>query len=402
MRILLLCQYFAPEPGAPQARLLETARTWVEDGHDVTVVTGFPNHPTGVLSPGDRGRLFREDWMDGIRVLRCWLYATPNRGFLKKILCHLSFMVTAFCLGGLRARRPDVIVASSPTFFSVISAFLLSLVRRRPFVFEVRDLWPAIFKDLGVLTNRRILAILEGVELFLYRRAARVVTVTDGFTRDIVKRGIPEAKVVTITNGVDPEFFRPSAERQAGSTGKFTVLYLGAHGISHALVRILDVAARFRGDDGIEFTFVGSGAKKEALVRRAREEGFKNVNFVSPVPKAEVPGWYGAADLCLVPLKDIPLFTTFIPSKLFEILACGVPVVASLKGEAADIARRSGGAIVVPPEDVDGIEAGIRALREDPARAAAMGRAGREFVSREYDRRVLARRYSRLLAEVAK
>ncbi len=407
MKIVLLCHYFAPEPGAPQARLLETSRAWVRDGHEVTVVTGFPNHPTGILAKEDRGRLFREDRIDGIRVLRSWLYATPNQGFLRKILGHLSFMVTAVLIGGARARRSDVLIASSPTFFSVISAFVLSLYWRRPFVFEVRDLWPAIFSELGVLTNRRILGVLEWLELFLYRRAARVITVTEGFLRDIVARGIDAGKVFTITNGVDPGFFVPSASkeedrRQTGCSAKFTVLYLGAHGISHALEKILDVAGRLRGEAGVEFVFVGSGAAKEALVARVAREGLENVRFVDPIPKQEVPRWYGAADVALVPLKDVPLFTTFIPSKLFEVLACEVPVVASVKGEAAEIARRSGGAAVVEPEDVDGIAAALLELRADPEKRRAMGRAGRAFVMREYDRSVLARRYAGILEEVAK
>lgn len=404
MKILLLCHYFAPEPGAPQARLLETSRAWVAAGHEVTVLTGFPNHPTGILAENDRGLLFREDRMDGIRILRSWLYATPNKGFLRKIAGHLSFMVTAVLIGGARARRPDVVIASSPTFFSVLSAFVLGLYWRRPFVFEVRDLWPAIFSELGVLTNRRILGVLEGLELFLYRRAARVITVTEGFRQDIVKRGIDSAKVATITNGVDPEFFSPRIEQEAERrrTGKFTVLYLGAHGISHALQRILDVAEELSGDPEIEFVFVGSGAEKEGLVARAERDGLQNVRFVPPVGKTEVREWYGAADVALVPLRDVPLFTTFIPSKLFEVLACEVPVVASVAGEAAEIARRSGGAIVVPPEDVVGIRDALLDLKADDEKRQAMGRAGRKFVVLEYDRRVLARRYAGVLAEVTR
>lgn len=406
MKILLLCHYFAPEPGAPQARLLETSRAWVAAGHDVTVVTGFPNHPTGILAESDRSLLFREDRMDGIRILRSWLYATPNKGFLRKIAGHLSFMVTAVLIGGARARRPDIVIASSPTFFSVLSAFVLALFWRRPFVFEVRDLWPAIFSELGVLTNRRILGVLEWLELFLYRRAARVITVTEGFRLDIVKRGIDASKVATITNGVDPDFFAPRLDREAdrrarGCTGKFTVLYLGAHGISHALQRILDVAEELSGKPDIEFVFVGSGAEKEALVARALRDGIRNVRFVPPVGKAEVPGWYGAADVALVPLRDVPLFTTFIPSKLFEVLACEVPVIASVAGEAAEIAGRSGGAVVVPPEDVAGIRDALLDLKADEEKRGAMGRAGRKFVVREYDRRVLAGRYAEILAEVA-
>lgn len=407
MRILLVCHYYAPEPGAPQARLSETARAWRDAGHDVTVLTGFPNHPTGILRPGDRGRLFREDRVDGIRVLRCWLYATPNRGFLKKTFGHLSFMTTSVLLGAPRAKRPDVIVVSSPTFFSVFSAWFLSRVWRRPFVFEVRDLWPAIFTELGVLTNRRIIRALEKMELGLYRAAARVVPVTDGFRDDIVGRGIPPGKVFTITNGVDTDRWRPSADpaadrRALGVEGRFVVLYIGAHGISHALARILDVAKRWRDDPEVLFLFVGAGAEKEALVGRAREAGLGNVEFRPAVGKGEVAAHYGAADVCLVPLRDVPLFRTFIPSKQFEILGAGRPIVASVAGESARILERSGGAIVVPPEDVDGIDGALRRLRHDPELRARMARDGRAFVRAHYDRRKLALRYADGLREAVR
>jgi len=389
VKIVLICHYFAPEPGAPQARLRETARTWAAEGHDVTVITGFPNHPTGVLAPEDRGRVYREDRMDGFRVKRCYSYATPNRGFLKKTLGHLSFMVTAVLLGGFRTARPDVLVVSSPTFFSVLSALVLSALWRRPFVFEVRDLWPAIFTELGVITDPRIIRPLEALEMFLYGRACRVVTVTEGFRENIVGR----------TGRYRPGGNPLAAKEELGLAGLFVVLYLGAHGISHALSRVLDVAERRRSDARMRFVFVGDGAEKRALTARARAAGLENVEFRPPVPKDEVADHYRAADVCLVPLRDVPLFRTFIPSKLFEILGAGVPVVASLAGESAAILKRSGGAIVVPPEDVAGIDDALARLRDDPTLREEMGRAGRRFVTEHYDRADLARRYLAVLSE---
>jgi glycosyltransferase involved in cell wall biosynthesis len=407
VKILFVCHYFAPEPGAPQARLLETGRALVRAGHRVTALTGFPNHPTGRLDPGDRGRLFRRDRLDGVDVLRSWLYATPNRGLGRRTLGHLSFMATAVLLGGARARRPDVVVASSPTFFSAVSGWLLAARWRVPFVFEVRDLWPAIFTELKVLKGRGLIRALESVELFLYRRAARVVTVTEGFRRDIVGRGIAAAKVVTITNGVDTSRFRPGGDADEAKTilglgGRFVVLYLGAHGVSHALERVLTVAGRWADDPATLFVFVGDGSKKGALVARAKEAGLGNVRFVGAVPKEAVCSFYRAADVALVPLKDVPLFSTFIPSKMFELLASGVPVVASLRGEAAEILDRSGGAIVVPPEDVDAIDGALRLLRRNPVGRLRMGERGAEFARREYDRKDLALRYAEVLADAVR
>jgi len=405
VRIVLICHYFAPEPGAPQARLLETARTWVRDGHDVTVLSGFPNHPTGVLRAADRGRLFRKDRIDGIRVLRSWLYATPNRGIVKKTLGHLSFMATAALVGGPRARRPDVVVVSSPTFFAVFAAWFLARVWRCPWVFEVRDLWPAIFTELGILTNRTAIRVLTGFELALYRAAARVVTVTEGFRRDIVSRGIRAEKVVTITNGVDTERFSPVADRESirrrlGLSHRFVVLYIGAHGISHALARILEVAERWRRDPEALFLFVGEGSEKAGLRARAARGRLANVEFRPAVAKDEVPDYYAAADVCLVPLRDIPLFDTFIPSKMFEIMGSGRPSVASVAGEAAAILRESGAARVVPPEDVDGIDGALRDLEASPSKREELAARGVEYVRKHYDREVLARRYAAMLDEV--
>jgi glycosyltransferase involved in cell wall biosynthesis len=404
VRIVWLCHYFAPEMGAPQARLLELSKAFREAGHDVAAVTCFPNHPTGVLRPEDVGVRARRDEIDGIAVFRCGSYVTPNKGFVKKTLGHLSFMCSG--LGGLsRAKkegRPDVVIVSSPTFFSVITAWVWCAPRGVPWVFECRDLWPAVFVELGVLKNRFLIWTLERMELFLYRRATRVVMVTKSFKDHVVRRGIDAAKVGVVTNGVDLDRFSPGPRDEAfahskGLDGKFVVLYLGAHGISHALARILDVAGKLRDLPDVRFVFVGEGAEKEQLVAQAKARGLDNVLFEGGVPKDEVIRWYRLADVGLVPLRNVPLFTTFIPSKMFELLACGLPVVGSVAGEAAEILAASGGARVVPPEDVDAIAGALRELRADPAGRRAMGEAGRRFVAEHYSRRKLAADYLAIL-----
>ncbi|WP_445548315.1 glycosyltransferase family 4 protein, partial [Frankia sp. CiP1_Cm_nod1] len=210
MRVLLITHYFPPEVGAPQARLAETARAWAADGLDVTVLTGMPNHPTGVVPPEYRGAWQRIERRDGYRVIRTWLYATPNEGIVRRTLSHLSFTVTSVLLGGRAAGAADVVVVSSPTFFPLGSAWLLARLRRARLVVEVRDLWPAIFVQLGVLRDRRVIAALERLEMAAYRAADAVVTVTDGFRDDIVGRGIPADKVHTIHNGADLSRFSPA------------------------------------------------------------------------------------------------------------------------------------------------------------------------------------------------
>jgi glycosyltransferase involved in cell wall biosynthesis len=407
LKIALLCHYFWPEPGAPSARLLGLGRSWVAQGHEVTVVTNFPNHPTGVVPERYRGQSFAIEDVEGIRVIRCRTYATPNRGFTRRTFGHLFFMAQSSWQATPRLRGVDVVVASSPTLFAVVSAWLMSVRLRVPFVFEVRDLWPAIFAELGVIRNRSILRALEALELFLYRRSGAVVTVTRSFAEDIARRGIPGGKIHVIRNGVAPEDFRPGPADPAlaarlGVEGRFVVLYAGAHGISQRLQRILDCAALLRDDPRIHFLFVGEGAERDALVARARELSLANVTFREPLGRDEMPALYRVADVCLIPLRDVPLFRGFIPSKMFEILACGRPIVASVEGEAAEILNESGAAIVVKPEDSVAIAEAIRRLAADESLAASLAARGRPFVEAHYDHRALAARYAAILAGLRK
>jgi glycosyltransferase involved in cell wall biosynthesis len=405
VKIAFVCQYFVPEIGAPSARVSELSREWVRHGHDVTVVTGLPNHPTGIIAPDYRGTIFRRETLDGITVLRNWLYATPNEGFVRRTVAHMSFMMSAMILTTPRLRGHDVIVVSSPTFFAVIAAWFMSRVWRIPYVFEVRDLWPGIFIELGVLKNRSIIRLLEGIEMFLYRRAARVVVVTDSFRDILLRRGLPDGHVSTITNGVDCEAFRPGPRengirRTHALSGRFVVLYIGAHGISQALSAILESASALRDDPDVVFVFVGEGAERRVLMEKADRLELPNVRFLPGQPREAVQAWYAAADVVLVPLRNIPLFETFIPSKMFEVMACGRPIIGSVKGEARAVLERSGGAIVVDPEDSAAIARAIRRLAEDRALGDRLGEAGSRFVRAHYDRRVLARRYLDLLQAV--
>jgi glycosyltransferase involved in cell wall biosynthesis len=402
MRILIVTHYFPPETGAPQARLSGLAAAWAADGDHVTVLTGMPNHPTGVIPPGYRGAIRRRERRDGYRVLRTWLYATPNEGIARKTIGHLSFMVSAVLLGWRPSGPADVVVVSSPTFFSIGAGWLLARLKRARLVVEIRDLWPAIFTELGVLTNRRLIGLLERLELAAYAAANTVVVVSDGFRANLIARGVPAAKVHTIRNGVRPGEFDPGAAadprlraRLGARPGDCLVLYAGTHGISQGLTSVADAAARLAGQP-VRFAFVGEGADKRRLSDRVAELGLRNVTLLPGVPHDQVPALLAAADICLVPLRDVPLFSAFIPSKMFECLAAGRPVVGAMTGEAAQILREAG-AQVVPPEDSTALAGAIGALAADPARRAAMGRQGRCYVEKYFERDTLARQYRKLL-----
>lgn len=404
MRVLVVSHYFPPEIGAPQARLSDLARAWTKASDDVTVLTGMPNHPTGVVPDAYRRRLRVVERIDGVRVVRTWLYATPNRGTVKKTLGHLSFMVTSLVLGLGPTGPTDVVVVSSPTFFSVFSAWALARCKQAPLVVEVRDLWPAIFVELGVLRNRRLIRMLEWLELASYDAAAAVVVVTEGFRDDLVRRGVPAAKVHVVPNGAELERFADEAAGEearkelGAAAGDVLVLYIGAHGISHGLTTVADAAAKLSGE-AIHFAFVGEGAEKERLEAHVRELGLTNVTLRPGVPRDAVPRLVAAADICVVPLRDVPLFSSFIPSKMFEYMAASKAVVGSVRGEPARILEAAG-ALVVDPEDAGALAGAVRDLAGDPERRASMGRNGRAYVAEHFDRRKLAARYRDLLLQV--
>jgi len=401
MRILIVTHYFPPETGAPQARLSALAATWAAGGDEVTVLTGMPNHPTGMVPPEYRGAIRRVERCDGYRVVRTWLYATPNEGVARKTAGHLSFMVSSVLLGWRASGPADVVIASSPTFFAIGAGWLLARLKRARFVVEVRDLWPAIFAELGVLTSRQVIGVLERLELAAYAAADMVIVVSDGFRANLIGRGVPAGKVHTIRNGVDPAEFDagvadPELRARLGAgPGDCLVLYAGTHGISQGLTSVAAAAARLAGKP-VRLAFVGEGADKRRLKERVAELGLDNVALLPGVRRDQVPGLLAAADICLAPLRDVPLFSSFIPSKVFEYLAAGRPVVGSVAGEAAQILREAG-ALVVPPGDSAALAGAISALAGDPARRGSMGRQGRRYVEKYFDRETQARRYRELL-----
>lgn len=406
MKILLISHYFPPEIGAPSARLFEMAKHWVNEGNEVKVLTCFPNHPTGIIPEEYSGMNVMLEEIEGIKVYRTYTYATPNEGFIKKTLGHISFMFSSFVQGRKRIGEFDVIVVSSPTFFSVFSAYAYSLTRRKPWVLEVRDLWPAALVELDILKNKTVIKILERLELFFYKRAKKVVLVTDSFKENLIHRGIDERKLEVVKNGVNPNNFKNNPnlknamKKKWNLENKFIVLYIGAHGISQALDKVIDAAKELKGIDDIQFVFVGEGAKKKELIEKTKKENVSNVMFIGGQKKSEVESFYNMADVGIVSLRDIQLFQTFIPSKMFEILSTETPLIAAVAGESKDILESSGGAIVVPPENPIKLKEQIIYLRDNRNVGEEMGRKGREFVTQYYSRKNLARKYLEILKNV--
>jgi glycosyltransferase involved in cell wall biosynthesis len=406
MRILFVSQYFPPEPGAPAARVSELTRAWVKAGHEVTVLTALPHHPTGIVPPEYRGKaLYREDF-HGVNVLRTWIYAAPNKGRVKRSLGYASFSVSAALWGQLHARgRPDVVVATSPQLLCGFAGRVISGLRRTPFVFEVRDLWPESIVAVGALpAGHPVIRGLELAEVHLYGAARKIVVVTDAFRERLITRGIDPAKLHVIKNGVDLTRFQPAPRDTAlraelGWGDRFVVSYVGTHGMAHGLDAVLDVAKKLSARDDVRFLFVGEGAERARLEQRARTEGIANTRFLGALPRDRMNEVYATSDACLVSLRKTDLFTTVIPSKIFEIAAMARPIVLSVDGEARAIVEASRGGVFVPPEDVDSMANAITTFANDPARGISMGERGRAYVAKEFDREALAMRYLDVLEE---
>ena len=405
MKILFLSHYFPPEVNAPANRTHEHARRWVADGHEVTIITGVPNHPRGELFPGYHNRWLQEGQIDGIRVLRTWMYLTANEGFLKRTLNYVLFAVTAV-LASFRAERPDVVVATSPQFFCGLAGAMVAFLKRRPFVLEVRDLWPDSIVQLGQLRSRRIVRLLEAVESWLYRRAAGIVVNTRAFIDHIAARGIPRDRIELVYNGIDSHTFRPrppdaALRRAHGLEGRFVAAYMGTLGLAHGLMTVVEAAERLREREDVLFLLIGDGADRARLEAEITRRGLANVRLLGLRPRAEMPAWIASVDVTLVLLRDLPVFETVIPSKIFEFLAQERPVILAARGEIRRLVEEAKAGLVIEPENGEELAAAVLEVRGRPAEAQARARAGREWVEASFDRDALARRMASFLEKVS-
>lgn len=408
MRVLFVSFWYPPEMGAPAARVSELAQEWAALGHEVTVLTDFPHYPGGGQRPEDRLAVWRYERDGDVRLLRTWVYATPHRGRVRRTLGYLSFLASGAPIGSLLLSRPDVIVATSPQIFAGVLGVALARRFRAPLVLEIRDLWPESIVTAGAMGRGVAFRAVKGLAQWLYDAADHIVTVGEGYSRGILRgyRVSPD-KLRVFTNGVDPRRFRPRDERRAavraahGWGDETVAMYLGSHGLCHRLSTVLDAADRLRDRQDIRFVLVGDGAEKPDLVREAQRRGLERVSFLPVQGKDEVADLYAAADLCLVPLRDDPLFREVVPSKMFEIMSMERPLVLSVDGDARAIVEQAGAGLCVPPEDAPAIASAITRLHADPALRRALGRSGRRFVQANYDRRAIARAYAGFLSGVA-
>ncbi|MGD0570360.1 MAG: glycosyltransferase family 4 protein [Candidatus Sulfotelmatobacter sp.] len=410
MRILYVSQYFPPEMGAPAARAAELSRHWAAAGHEVTVLTGFPNHPTGVVPPEYRGKLRRlvvREKKDGVNVVRTWLLPFPNRKAHERILNYSSFCGSA-AVTGLFLSHPDVVIATSPQLLVALSGWWLARWKRVPFVFEVRDLWPESLSAVGMGDSKsRLHRTLARIAGFLYGHADQIVVVTSAFEDYLVQHWrVPRDKISVIENGVETRLFSPepfSAEaaglrRELGAEGKFVASYIGTMGMAHGLETVISAATRLqRSNPEIAFLMVGEGAEKARIVALAQDRGLSNVRFVDQQPRERIPAYICASDVCLVPLKKTELFKTVIPTKMLEFMSCSRPVILGVDGQARAILEEANGGLAIEPENVDALLNAILYLAANRKMAEELGRNGRDFIVRRFSRHQTAEKYIRVL-----
>ena len=406
MHILFLTDNFAPETNAPASRTQEHTKRWVAAGHRVTVVTTAPNFPAGKIFEGYRNRMWQREWIDGVEVIRLWTYISANEGFLRRTLDYVSFMVSAI-LATPFLPRPDVIVSTSPQFFTPCAAYVVSRLKRRPWVFELRDLWPDSIVAVGAMNETTLIRALRKLEYFLYRKATRIVSVTQSFREILSKNGIDPGKIEVVPNGADLEAYRPGERSEMlaekfGCKGKFVAAYVGTIGLAHGLGTLLDAAEQLRERDDIAFVLVGAGAEEKALMAEAGRRGLDNVHFAGSVSKAEVREYWRFCDVALVLLRDSPLFRHVLPSKMFEAMSTERPIILGVKGESEAVLKEANAGIAIPPEDSRALAAAILQLATDREQRIAMGKTGREFVTSRYNRDVLANRMLAVLEQAAR
>ena len=406
MRVAFLSMNFPPEVNALAGRTYRHARHWAENGGEVEVVTDVPHFPEGEVYEGYENR-YLEEIRDGVRVHRVPMYTAANEGAVRRSASFASYMLSALLHGAQRVRDPDVVAASSPQMLTALAGWGLSRLRDAPFVLEVRDLWPESIVASGAMDRNAVVRALERVETFLYRQADHVVVVTERFRKHVVERGASPEQVSVIENGIDRDFYSPPPEQEVravreefGLGDSFVVSYVGTVGMAHRADVLLEAAERCD-DPEITFMVVGTGAKWAELERRAERYPGDDFRLVDKQPKERVPALLAASDASVVHLRDEELFETVIPSKLFEAMALGNPVIHGVRGESREIVEKAGAGIPVPPESPEAIVEAAKELKEDEEMYRTMSESGRAYVEEHHDRRRLAEEYWQIFEEVA-
>jgi len=368
---------------------------------EVTIITCAPNFPHGKVYEGYRNKLYQKENVDGIEVIRVWSYMSSNSGFVKRILDYVSFSFMAFWVGLFQ--KTDIIIATSPQFFTTWSACALSFFKRKPWIFELRDIWPESIRTVGAMKHDKIIDILEKIELFLYKNSNKVIAVTDAFKTNLIGRGIPAEKIEVVTNGSNMELFAPRPKDSdllgsLGLSGKFIVGYIGTHGLAHSLDFIVKAISKVT-DKDIHFLFIGDGAMKGKIKTIAAELQLNNITFLDPVSKEEVPRYLSCVDISLAPLKKEDNFKAVIPSKIFEASAMQKPTLLGVQGQAQEILEKYAAGLCFEPESEEDFIEKLTQLKED-TQFYEQCQSGCTNLANAYDRKKLADKMLNIISQV--
>lgn len=403
MKILFLTDNFPPEVNAPASRTFDHCREWSKNGDEVTVITCAPNFPQGKVYPGYKNKFWQEERIEGIRVIRVWSYIVANKGFLKRTLDFISYSVSSF-FAGLFVKS-DLIVATSPQFFTALSGRALSFWKRTPWVMEVRDLWPESIKTVGAMKDNAFIRHFEWQEKRCYKSAKKIVVVTDSFRKKLIERGIPSEKIAVVKNGVDRSLFVPQPKDSELTSklkldGKTVVGYIGTHGMAHKLDFIIQTASKLKDTNPeYHFLFIGNGAEKEKLLKLKEDLNCDNVTMLDSVPKAEVKNYISILDVCLINLRKSDLFTTVIPSKIFENAAMEVPILMGVEGEAKEIVENYNAGICFEPENEEDFIAKLKIVT-NPENQKVF-KEGCKGLAIDFDRKNLAEKMLNVLHQAS-
>lgn len=396
MKLLFLTDNFPPEVNAPATRTYEHCKEWAKQGVEVTVVTCAPNFPKGKVFGGYKNKLYQQEIMDGIKVIRVWTYICENKGFVKRILDYVSFMLSAFIVGLFV--KTDVIIATSPQFFTAIAGRWLSFWKRKPWVMEVRDLWPESISAVGAMKRNLVIRYFEYLEHSMYVKSDKIVVVTDSF-KDIIieKHHIDRKKIEVIKNGINTELFKPVEKNQSllnklGLNNKTIVGYIGTHGMAHALDFVLKAAKNIKNEQ-IHFLFLGDGAKRDELIQLKDSLKLDNVTMLPSVDKKAVADYISIIDIALVNLKKSDTFKHVLPSKIFEMCAMHKPILLGVEGEAKQLIENYDLGETFQPENEEDFRLKINKMVQNPKNHSN----GFDNLLKDFDRKELAAKMYRFI-----
>ena len=405
MNILFITQYFPPEIGAAPERAYEFARYFKERGHQVQVITGFPNHPSGIIHQGYRSKLTSKECYKGIDILRTYTFATPNKTLINRFLNFLSFSFSSL-LGLFFIKKPEVILLTIPPLFLGATGIIYRFITRKPLVLDVRDLWPRAAVELGEMKESIVIKILTKMELYFYKKANRITVVTEGIKNDLIHRGVPREKINLITNGVNTEIFNKVTDIQNpyksfGLDNKFIVVYSGVIGIQHGVTYIAKAASILSREKDIAFVFIGDGVKKNELKKEAEKCGLDNIHFLQNQPVEFLVEFLSYSHIGLATLRNLPFCNGIILVKIFCYMSCMLPVILAGYGESKDIVVKSKAGLCIEPENPEQLAEAINVLYKSPEKCNQFRINGRNHVEKYYSRRSIAGKMEEMLKNIA-